>query len=267
MGAWNEESIVDALVKHFGGGKDEEELVELREEIEGSLNLTMGYSGMGDAGVFTADGDEYHIIKDDGEAESIAKEAVKADLEMEPEIFNKDWLESMLDKDGMVQGLAEEDWYNWAEVKEEKTGKDLKEGLYEDEISELRDEISQLEDELETSSEDEKEGIREEINEKKGEIEEWEEEAEKSDYEDDEDYYLTELFNDEWLTEEELVDRHKDGIYNEFDMYFPPEEIMRHIDLDEAAENAILTDGWPHYISSYNGDYEEIDDGYVIFRE
>lgn len=42
MGAWEEESIVKALVKNFGKGREEEALTELREEIEGSLDLKKG---------------------------------------------------------------------------------------------------------------------------------------------------------------------------------------------------------------------------------
>ena len=39
MGNWNEESIIEALVKNFGKGREEETLTDLREEIEGSLDL------------------------------------------------------------------------------------------------------------------------------------------------------------------------------------------------------------------------------------
>ena len=42
MGNWNEESIIESLVKYFGKNRDEEKIAELREEIEGSLDLRKG---------------------------------------------------------------------------------------------------------------------------------------------------------------------------------------------------------------------------------
>ena len=53
------------------------------------------------------------------------------------------------------------------------------------------------------------------------------------------------------------------------------EELVRSnivsINIDDATEDAVSTDGWAHFLSSYDGNYQTIPiDGYddlVIFRE
>lgn len=63
------------------------------------------------------------------------------------------------------------------------------------------------------------------------------------------------------------------GGYDHFESNFGKEEanklVMEHnlIDIDEAAENAVDTDGWDHFISSYTGDHKELPSGAVYFRE
>jgi hypothetical protein len=39
------------------------------------------------------------------------------------------------------------------------------------------------------------------------------------------------------------------------------------IDVDEAAQDAVDTDGWAHFISLYDGDYQTTKNGLVYFRE
>ena len=46
--------------------------------------------------VYTEDNEEYMITENEETAEAIAISRVKQDLEEEPEIFNKGWLESMM---------------------------------------------------------------------------------------------------------------------------------------------------------------------------
>lgn len=49
------------------------------------------------------------------------------------------------------------------------------------------------------------------------------------------------------------------------------EELMKApfimINLDEAVESAVSTDGWAHFISHYDGNYDETPNGVVYFRE
>lgn len=39
------------------------------------------------------------------------------------------------------------------------------------------------------------------------------------------------------------------------------------IDIEEAAENAVTVDGWSHFLSHYDGSYEETENGLIIFRD
>ena len=38
------------------------------------------------------------------------------------------------------------------------------------------------------------------------------------------------------------------------------------IDVEKAAEDAVQLDGWPHFLSHYDGEYEETENGLIIFR-
>lgn len=44
-------------------------------------------------------------------------------------------------------------------------------------------------------------------------------------------------------------------------------QILPYIDIQKAAEDAIATDGWPHFISNYDGSYETTERGLVYFRD
>ena len=44
-------------------------------------------------------------------------------------------------------------------------------------------------------------------------------------------------------------------------------QILSYIDINEASEDAVDTDGWPHFLSRYDGEYETTDGGLVYFRE
>ena len=39
------------------------------------------------------------------------------------------------------------------------------------------------------------------------------------------------------------------------------------IDVEKAAEDAVQLDGWPHFLSHYDGEYEETENGLIIFRD
>ena len=119
----------------------------------------------------------------------------------------------------MAEDLAEEDWQDWADIEEEKTGQELNE------------------------------------------------ENDTDEYDPEETYFLTGVYGDEWKTEKQLIEDHRLGILDEFTTYFPKEEWVNHFDVDEAAQDAVDSDGWAHFISLYDGDYEEIEDGYINFRE
>ena len=231
MGAWEEESIVKALVKNFGKGREEEALTELREEIEGSLDLKKGrYSGSGDAGSFTADGDEWNIIKDIKEAERIAVDYVREQLESEPETFIQSWLQSFL---------------SVSDTDRREMANDAADSRISDMSDEEILEEAEMTDEYE-AEEDQKKKNR--ILDKARDV-------------------VIEPIYDEWY--EGLADPisflvEEQGIYS-------VEDLMKanfiSIDYDKAAEDAIDVDGVGHFLSLYSGDLDEIDGDYVIFRE
>jgi len=43
--------------------------------------------------------------------------------------------------------------------------------------------------------------------------------------------------------------------------------LMPYIDEDAAAEDAVMTDGWAHFLSRYDGNYNSTKSGIVYFRE
>ena len=55
----------------------------------------------------------------------------------------------------------------------------------------------------------------------------------------------------------------QEGIYTE-DQFF--EQYGYSIDTEEAAEDAVNTDGVPHFFASYDGREVELDDGSVMYR-
>lgn len=111
---WNKKAIKSELITNFGE--------DYAEEINESLNLDSArYSDSGKAGSVTIDGTEYNIIKDEDEAERIATEHVKQDLEQEPSIFSQDFLQSFVyitDTDKRIMISEEED--NIREMVEEQ---------------------------------------------------------------------------------------------------------------------------------------------------
>jgi len=53
--------------------------------------------------------------------------------------------------------------------------------------------------------------------------------------------------------------------------YYTIEDLLQQsfisIDIDKAAERAVAADGWAHFLSLYDGNYETTPGGIVIFRE
>ena len=228
----NKEAMADDLVKEFSSGKSSEEVQEIKQEIIDSLDFSASarYGDWGNAAAFTADGEEYNLIESEEESEKIALKIVKQDLEHEPEIFNKDFLKEHLyitDTDKRIISNEEAD----ARVDNMNEDDILEEAKKEDEYEAAEDE-----DEKEKILEDAKEELR-------------------SKYSDD--------------IEERLKDPIKyfvndEGIYN-------VEDLMKanfiNVDIEEAAKAAIDADGWPHFLSHYDGNYETTNSGMVYFRE
>lgn len=260
------EDVIAALVSHFGE--------EYREQIEESLDLNRGrYSDYGDAGEFEADF-SYNLIENEEEAERIAKEIVTQDLEHEPEIFNQKWLSgylSMTDTDQIV--IANEEADNYVSNIEDDEDRLIEEAGLESEKEEIESRIEYLEgkiDDMESLYGDDYDGetdpltgltlgeLQDELKDKRKRLE-----------------YLVDEARDKVL--EDMYDKIYEDLEDPIEYFvrelgaYTVEELMKApfitIDTEEAANDAIRTDGWAHFLSHYDGNYEEIEGGYIIFRE
>jgi hypothetical protein len=179
----------------------------------------------------TIDGTEYTVLSGEDAADQLAKDLVKQDLEQEPENFNPNFIRQHLyvtDTDRRL--IAQEDADSYVD------------DLDEDRVIEEAD----MKDEYEAAEDDEK--AKETI-----------------------------LYNAREKLREEISERVEEGLkdpieylVNEQGIY-TVEELMKqhfiHIDVDEAAEDAVTTDGWAHFVSRYDGDYSTTPEGFVYFRE
>jgi len=225
---WNEEFIVNELSKEFD---------ENKEEIEKTLDMNGGYSDFGNSASVVIGGEEYIVVEDIDEAERIATQIVKQDLEDQPELFNQEWLISRID---------------------EEEAKDFFEQVY----SELNDGYAR-----EIMMEDDDEYT----NRLAGEMYERDIISEEEAL--DPDFNLEDKIDEfvEDMTQEQIDEG--SGGYDYYALNFGEEEAMKLaiennlINISEAAEDAISVDGWPHFISRYDGDYHETDGGLVYFRD
>lgn len=237
----NEESVVQDLAAAFNSDKDpkhDEDDAEaakaIEREIRDSLDLSKGrYSSWGKAGEFKVDGTEYNVIESEDEAERIALEMVKENLEQEPELFNQDWLQQHItitptDKRVLSNDLADSDVANMSD----------------DEIIQ----VAGLEDEYEA--------------------------ADEAGDEDKKEALLTQAKDDVRSTRSDEIEKELDDplqyFVNDQGMY-SREDLLKasfiSIDIEAAAEDAVQTDGWAHFLSLYDGNYETTPDGLVYFRE
>ena len=169
--------------------------------------------------------EEYHVAKNHDQAYALAVEVVKQDLEQEPELFNKDFIERHINTDK------------------------LREELESDVVDHRIEDLTEM-------AENEKEDFWEEwkragLRLPKGEREptgaEIEELAQKQ-------------------AESELEDpmRYLEDIYGD-EAAAKAIEIAG-IDIDAAADDAVDTDGWEHFLARYDGNSHETDSGLVYWR-
>jgi cold shock CspA family protein len=244
----DEDEVVEDLVKAFGE--------EHREEIKDSLELGKGRWGdRGDAGIFKVDGTEYALIGDEDEAEKIAIERTKEDLESEPEIFNQDFIRNhltMSDTDRRV--IANEE----GDARASDLRYDLEKGDFDSVFqttNKFEEEYAELKEKMEAEEGD---GDSAEAKKLYAEIEKLAEKA-------------IEEFDEEET--DRVYDKLSDPIeyfVNELGAY-TIEDLMKQsfisIDTEAASEEAVRTDGWAHFLSLYDGNYETTPGGRVYFRE
>lgn len=199
------------------------------------------WSSWGKAGTFFS-GSMAFILNED-EAERIAIEVVRQELEYEPYLFDWDWLVWHIDEDRAEQVFRQiyDEWnYNYAYDIADESDSEYGNRL----IREM----------VECGIVDEDEVLDED-----GEV------KEDFDYED----YIDDFVD--CLTDRQ-IDEGSGGLEH-YRLHFGDEmarkviEDWNLIDIDEASEDAVAIDGWAHFLSLYDGSYDVIKNGVVVFRE
>lgn len=222
-------------------GIKESQIEEVSQEIEDS----------DDGETFEAEGITYRYFDNEDEAERVALERVKEDLESDPGMFVQSWLQSFItiyptDKrmiaidmaDSLLDGMRDEDIIEQAEERDNKRN-------WQDEYDDLEDKIANEEDEKE--------------------VKKYEDKLEKL-VEDAKEF----VQSDEADKVEEALDDPIEYFVNEQGLYTEEELLKQNfirIDTNEAAEDAIRQDGWAHFLSGYDGKYESTSTGLVWFRD
>lgn len=235
--AWedDEDTIVEDLLNEFvTTSMDQDDRDELREEIKQSLSFddSQEYANLGKAGKFDADGEEYILIANEDEAEKIAEKLVKEDLQETPENFSKDFLKQHIyitDTDKRI--IANEEADSRVEGMDDK-----------DIIKE-----AEMQDEFDAAVDADDEKLQEKIlQDAKDALQEKYYEEIKKELADPVSYFVDNL-----------------GAYTE-DVLLKADFIS--IDYDTAAQEAVSIDGWAHFLSRYDGNYETTKGGLVYFK-
>lgn len=252
--------IIESLVKQFGK--------QFREEITDSFTEEGRYGSWGEAGSFEADGVEYNWIKDVDEAERIALDITKQELEQSPEVYGSEFLESHVyitdtdrrlmaqeEADSEEQDMSDEDVWDYLgeEPPEEGGEEDEEEGEEPEEMAEF--EGYELPEKIVPEQVDFLNRLKKESHKR------------YATPIDDARERLRERIADEW--EEGLKDPiqflcHDKGFYSVEDLL---KQNFISINYDEAAQEIVDTDGWERVLSLYDGSYEETAEGVVYFRE
>lgn len=215
------------------------------QELEGDNVLVedveQGGSGFGNGDLIKLDnGAEYLLFESRDKLEQEAKDAVRQDLEENPEIFNEGFIQDHL-------SISDTD----ARLSAQDLAQSRLEGV-EDELSseiedEVRDELSDKEDDdnFEELVDDEvQKRLPKALEEKESEIVDELEEKIKSD--------PVGFFVDE------------EGIFSREDLL---KQSFMQLDIDSAVDDAVSEDGAEHFISRVDGDSHEVDGEQVLVKE
>lgn len=176
---------------------------------------------------------EWNIYESEEAAHDEALARVKQDLEHEPELFNQNWLMSHVDMDKVKEWVyddaMESDYID--ELRDDDFWEEFKRyGLdtepYENADGELEDEEGDTLDPPNQAIDDLKEAYAKEVA-------------------SDPEGRIRDIWGDE--ASAKMME-------------------IGGIDIDAAAEDAIATDGWAHFISTYDGNYHTTPSGFVYFR-
>ena len=217
---------------------------------------------------------KYLVCEDYDEAERLAVARVEQDLEHEPGFFDQDWLMGHFTiSDTDIRLIANEQGDSYAEDLDDERA--IEEADMEDELEELNDEwgdhenrIDEIEDELLDAIADEDEEAEERLEAEKSGAEKRMAELEKE-KEQTIDEAREKVASDYALT---IFAKLLDDPLGYFRDHFgwTAEEVLQNnigrLDYDAAAQDAVDTDGVGHFLSSYDGDQLDLDDGAVAFR-
>ncbi len=180
---------------------------------------------------------EYLIFKDESEAEAYALLIVRSDLNDSPEMFSQDWLRGFIDTDKLSDAIGDphEEWEN-----------DVRGMYYEDLLTKMVEEGYVESDDTVFFK---KNGDQRKENALRA--------AALNVYM--EDYIDKEkpAQPDPWDYLEEIGSK-EDAIK------FAMEHVG--VDIDEAAQSAVNTDGWPHFVARYDGHSYTLENGAVWCR-
>lgn len=174
--------------------------------------------------VFSIDGGEYMIFDTYEEAEQVAIDRLKDDIEYEPELFTPGFLENHIDREKLTRDLSSD-----------------KENMLYDDYNYMSDE--ELKEEAGIESVDDFDEIGEVEFDKDAVVEQLVEQR------------MQEFDGVEWLEE-----MYGSNWYSEF------KNIKYYIDEESAAQEAVNVDGVAHFLSTYDGNQVELDNGGVMFR-
>lgn len=231
-------------------------------EKEGEITRTFDNENFG-ADVMFVQADskqEFGIAKDEDAAIEMAESQVRDDLEEMPENFNQDWLQGFVyvsdtDKRLMASEAAD------------------------NELTNLDDE-----DILDRAGDD-FEARWNELQDLKESAEEAQKQTEDTTYASELGQKIVDFESKQAEIVEEAKEKLHDEIYNEWyngldedpvhflsdeQGYFSREEALKQsyiqIDVDEAAKDAVSTDGAGHFLSSYDGEIRDLPSGAVYWR-
>lgn len=182
-------------------------------------------------------GNEYLLFKDHDAAETFAINRVKSDLENEPEIFTQDWLKDFVNEERLKQAIGDpnEDWDE--EVRnmdyEELLDKMVDEGFvdYDDTVFFKKNGDKRVETKLRVKL----------LNDY------MEQYIEKNKPEPPDPWdWLQDVYGKDEATKQAIQ--------------------MAGIDVDAAAKSAVSTDGVAHFIATYDGHENDLENGAVYYR-
>jgi hypothetical protein len=183
---------------------------------------------------FEVAGQTYKMFKDEDVAEEFALELVTNDLEHEPDVFNQEWLSGFIDEDSLRNAIGDP-YEDWDDEVNSLDYDELLTFLYDNNYVDSNDPFYDADGEPLPETPELAALL----------------DSKKQDYIDNEKPTV-----DPWAWMRDVYGR--DAM----------REALRiaQIDIKAAAESAVRTDGWAHFVAHYDHDYTVCDNGAVYCR-